>query len=164
VRNALALATLACLVISGCSSRDDGTTGTPADGMTVTSVPTTTTVPVTVNQTLACTTQAGLTGNANLNDGVGGCIMSDGVGSNTTVMALRLAAGCVSWYDTTPGDSTTEGEALVGHEYPKGTTFGVYCDATMAPNSESQMDVEAGTVTFRLTYRPPPNGSLVVMP
>ncbi|MHB8634635.1 MAG: hypothetical protein ACYDBQ_11860 [Thermoplasmatota archaeon] len=136
---------LATLVLAGCSSSPHSTPpATSSNPGAPTSSPGGAPTGNATDEPLKCVTQVGATGNANVNDGVGGCVLSPGISSPGTVLSMKLATGCTSWYDATPGDHMTDGAAKVGGNYTKGTSFGVYCDASMPPNSESDMVIHHG--------------------
>lgn len=144
---------LAATLLAGCSGDEGSPTGSGTDtmtsGTTTGSTDTTTggtgTVPGN-DTTLECVVTAGGPGSVSGNFGgnnVGGCqfgganpIENDGV-----VKSFTLAAGCVPWFDNPPADGMTDGTPAVGDDYEEGTEFGVYCDATMAPNSANSMVV-----------------------
>ena len=149
MRNALALATLACLMISGCSSSDDngdggnGTTTTGMDGGNGGGATTTSPAPgpagnLTHYDCTATVGAAGISGN-----GVGGCNMNngDGIPSNGIVRVLTPATGCHIEYDEND-DNQADGVAEVDAEYEEGTSFTAFCDPTMPPNSTSSMDIQ----------------------
>lgn len=153
MRSLTVLTLASALLFSGCMGGSDGTstsgsgdgamtTGPATTGAATTGMGTTTGGAAMGNvTTLRCTTQAGASGNAQVTDNVGGCIMVGSTKGIVVAKAFHPATGCTPWFDTTPGDKKTEGQPVVDTEYPKGTAFGVYCDATMPPNSESTMDV-----------------------
>jgi hypothetical protein len=148
MRGALVACLLASALLSGCTGGDGGNEGPGEGGSGTTGPATSSTTTPAGNGTLAqfgCTIQVGLTGNANLNNGTGGCILTRGLARDGTLQEIDPASGCVGWYDTTPGDASTEGVAAAGSSYPKGTALGVYCDATATPGARSTASVMYGS-------------------
>ena len=136
MRTLLVAALLSCALLAGCMEQDSSPT---------TTAPTTSATTTTAgNGTLAsysCSITVGLSGNANLDNGTGGCIFTSATPSAGVVLELKPASGCTGWYDTTPGDTQTEGTTSAGNDYPEGTAFGVYCGPTASPGASSSMSI-----------------------
>lgn len=85
-------------------------------------------------QEMSCYVDTGL-GNPVLSvsgpEGMGGCNFGT-IDQPMIFFEQEIASGCEVHYDTTPGDTQTEGAAELGREYPSGTSFNAYCDIGVA--------------------------------